>query len=256
MPKRNKYILTEEQAAIKNYRDEEQKTSDMIAKPLRRQIRIDNLTGGLVAGLAIGTIVGALAGDPRSRTPVYDDNNQIVSYNFNENKLADFVLKSITIATATALIIAGIKTKFDKKNNKFNIEKMAGGLMDQYFYMALREFDPIVNAPLKESFLVYTRATALIINNMPETELNRIRSFISSEIKYAANGQPVISLDDLKPYGKTIDTVATIISNYINHNPELKENVLAILNGDKPKTYFLPINKPITYANLLNQHTK
>ena len=256
MPKRNKHILNEEQAAIKRYKEEEKIISGSICKQMDKTIRKENLMGGLVYGLATGIIFGALAGDNQARQPVYDDAKTIINYEFDANKLADFVLKSIAVAVIAALAIAEFKTRFNIKRNTSNIQKMSDGLLEQYFNTALRRFDPLPNTSLEMSYLVYMRAAALIINNMPDTELNRIHKLIKSDINNVTNGHQVKSVFDLKGYGQTTDTVAQIISNHINYNPELKENVLAILHGNKPKTYFLPANPSITYTNMLNQHIR
>jgi len=246
MPTKNKFIATEEQSAMKNYRNESNKITNEICKRINKKIRSNNLVNGLMGGLAVGIIFGALAGDSRSRKPEYDTNNTIINYTFDANVLAKFMLESLSVAVAIALVIATIKTQSDKKKNQFNIEIMSRGLLDQYFDKSLSEFD-MTNTRLPHvSYLVYTRAAALVINNMPEPELNRIHAFIKSEITMATDGQPITTTpSDAKPYGKTTNTVAQIISNHINYNPELKENVLAILHGDKPTTYFLKQNQKV-----------
>ena len=240
MPKQNTPILTDEEIAIKKYKDTKAKASETIYTQMNKQIRSDNIKGGLLGGLALGIIAGALIGDSKTRVPVYDSNNQVVDYTFNPEQLSLFMLKAVALAVIATMTAAAIKTKVDIKKNRLATSEKVESIFKKYFDDSLSKFDPIGRIPPKYENIRYTRAAALVLNNMPETEVDRLHAFVTSGLVKDSDGKYVLQ-------EKYVDTAAHIISNYISYNPELKSVISYTLLGNEPKTYFL---------NSLNQKTK
>ena len=238
------------------YNDEANRASgfvyNQLKKPLNKRIRSNNLINGLMGGMALGIIVGALVGDTKSRVPAYDDKGRVTDYVFDANKLAQTVVVSLAIATVIGLMIAELRTRSDIKKNRSNIETMAKSLFDDYFNAALNSYTQLDKTcselPLYPR-TIYTRAAALVINTMPETELKRIRDFAKMELARITDGQPTMEYkrQDLHPSSTEIATVAKIISNYIDYNPSVKNAVLTKLSE---------IDSTVFAASKLNQKTR
>lgn len=231
MPKQNTKTLTDEQMAIRKYYTERKKASDIICKQMNKQIRSDNIKGGLLGGAALGIVVGALIGDTHARVPIYNTKENVVEYSFDANKLCGIVLQSITIALIATLAVTQIKTKSDIDKNHFKIDKKIKDLYTKYFNKSIKSIGTL-GSDVPCPYVVYTRAAALIINNMPESEIARLRAFATSCLIRDKDGNYTIQ-------DKYIDTAAQIISNFINYNPALKNGVQDVLRGDHPQTYFL-----------------
>ena len=67
---------------------------------------------------------------------------------------------------------------------------------------------------------------------MPQTETVRLRHLATNGLVRDDKGNFYIS-------NEAIAAASQIISNFVDYNPELGFNVMRILRGDQPTTYFL-----------------
>jgi hypothetical protein len=136
-------------------------------------------------------------------------------------------VKTVAVSILLMLGVAGIKTLTDKKRNHNRADTLAQNVMNSYFEGPLMNYKGESETKFRN-----VRAAALVINNMPESELNRLRALALDSLE----------CDELGHYSvrnHAIASAAQIISNFIAYNPELGYNVLRIMRGEEPTTYFL-----------------
>ena len=227
MPKQTQNIFTEEEIAFNAFLDERDKMSNDFVRVMNKQTSRLNLIEGLAGGAIFGLIFGLLAGQTLGRVPARDEQGHVIEYKTNNNKALNIALKTIAATILIALGAVGIKTIEDKKRNQIWSDKLASDTLNKYFNSSLKNYQA---NNLKTSHSV--RAAALIINNLPESELNRLRALALDGIDINEHGYYTVRDSSVK-------TAAAIISNFINYNPEIGYNVLRIMRGDDPTTYFL-----------------
>ena len=228
MTKQERMILTEEQMALDKYADERRKVSDGLYAGMQKFSFRDNLIEGLFGGLLIGAVF-IVAGNTlkKSQLPLQDKNPFVIEQKDSAQQMPHPTLTILTIATLAGLLFAYVKSNVvSSEQNYERAHKMACNVLKSYFEKSLQNYEQ------KDISFRAMRAAALVINNMPEEKLEYLRALASSGLTYDIHGQFSINPDN-------INAAEKIISNYINRRPQIKENIIQIMNGENLKTYVL-----------------
>lgn len=226
MPKQTKKILTAEEIAINNYYQENQETFNEIRKIMNKVSRRENLIGGAIAGSVLGIIIGALVGDTKARVPVKNMRGETIDYTFNPTKMASCMLTTLAAMILITLSMAMLQTMTDTSNNSLKAQKLTAHAFKSYFKTTFAGY----TTPIKPSNFV--RAASLILDNMQESEVRRLRELAIYGLVRDSNGEYLIR-------DEYIVAAAQIVSNFVGYNPEIEKNVFRIIQGGQPTTYFL-----------------
>ena len=236
MPNKNVNIKTEEDFALDKYAAERDKLSGEICKTATKRARLFNMASYVGGSAVLGLMMGILFITTHSNKLVRDKEGHVVEYKAVRGKLAETTLLLIATILVASLAFSELTTCLDKKANRLSALKLANNTFKDIFGKSLQSYMPDEHVHMRT-----VRAAALILNNMPEVELNRLRALAMSGLNCDANGKYSIS-------SESITTASHIISNFIGYNPELGYNIVRIMRGDEPTTYFLP--------SLMKQKTK
>ena len=224
-------IKEQESYALDTYVKQREKLYDSFRKKMNKTMTKETLLGGMLSGLAIGVIVGTIYGQTNAHVPERDENGRITEYKYDGKKMAVSMLEIIAASLLAALALSGTKTILDSKTNRKRAYKMSFETYRKAFKPSLQNCRPENEEhipPFRKA-----RATALILNNMPQTETVRLRHLATNGLVRDDKGNFYIS-------NEAIAAASQIISNFVDYNPELGFNVMRILRGDEPITYFLP----------------
>lgn len=227
MPRQTMDILTEEEIAYNSFLDERNKMSNDFARIMNKQTRKEHFIEGALGGTILGLLFGFIAGQTVGRVPEHDANGRVIEYKYNGHKAMDAMWKTVAVSILLMLGVAGIKTLTDKKRNHNRADTLAQNVMNSYFKGPLMNYKGETETKFHN-----VRAAALVINNMPESELNRLRALALDSLECDELGHYSV-------HNHAIASAAQIISNFIAYNPELGYNVLRIMRGEEPTTYFL-----------------
>ncbi len=230
MPKPNKSIKNEEQVVLDKYIAEREKLSKSLTTRMNKNTTRDTMIEGVIGGLVAGLVVGLLVGETKGHTPVKNESGRITEYRINGKQAVKYSLQAIAATLLIVLAAAGAKALADIVQNRESAQKLAADTYKKYFSGPLSKYaQPDTETPIMREIC----AAALILNNMPETEVVRLRHLASGHLTRAISGR--ITIND-----SAIDSASQIIANFIEYNPEVGYNVMRIMRGDKPTTYFLP----------------
>ncbi len=224
-------IQEQEHYAIDNYVKQRSKMSGKFRKQINKTLNKETLIGGTLGGLAMGVVIGAMYGQINAQVPEYDASGHVIEYKYDGKKMSESMLSVIAGALLVTLAASGIKILAESKRNYALAEKLAFNTFRKSFKPALQAYRPQDQQhvpPVNKA-----RATALVLTNMPSSELTRLQELAESALIRDDNGNFRINEE-------TIATASQIISNFIDYNPEVGYNVLRIMRGDEPVTYFLP----------------
>ena len=224
-------IKEQEYYAISNYTEQRDMLSKSFVKKMNRQSLKDNLAGGLIGGTIIGVMFGAMAGQNMARVPVREENGHVVEYRFDANQFAKPLLTILSASILLSLILSGAKTISSNKQNQGIASNLSDNTYKRYFQEPLKKFSNNTSTIFQSM-----RAAVLIINNLPETERNRLQMLAKSGLTQDKNGK--YSIND-----QAIETASHIISNFIQYNEEIGYNIVRIMHGEDPTTSFLTNQK-------------
>ena len=219
-------IEEQEHYAINNVIKERDKMSGALRTKMNKITQKETLLGGLAVGFAIGIIVGTIYGQSKSYIPVKNTRGRVIEYKHSGTQMTKAILETIAASLLAAMGLSGIKLATEASRNRDWAEKLATNTLKSYFDVPLNK-----NADTQPDRIV--RAMALVLNNLPQTSIYRLHQLAKSGLKCDANNR--FSVSD-----ESITAASQIISNFIQYNPEVGYNVLRIMRGDKPTTYFLP----------------
>lgn len=228
MPKKNMTIPSEEQLAINIYDKECKKLSDKFAKIMNNHSLKENIIEGLIGGAIAGALIGFIFSETKATTPTQGNNKQFVEYHFDKSQLTETMLVAISIAVLVGLGMAGIKTASDKIRNACWAEDLTKDTFKRYFKKTLQNYVAEDDKPER-----YVRAAVFIINNMSERELGFLRIMALDELARDQHGYFNIPQS-------AIDNVSAMISDYVYKHPEISNNILRIMRGENPTTFFMP----------------
>jgi hypothetical protein len=223
-------------AAIAKYDDELRKVSQPLVRGMNKYTTRHYVLEGLIGGVSVGLAFGLWAGATVGRTPVRDAAGHVIEYKTDNKKALDAMLKTLVPVILAMLFAYGTKTVEERKRNK----KIANIFTEDIFY---RCFNKPLRAYMTKGRLPISiaNAAAIIINNMPYSKLVQLRSLTRGALSANPDGSCTIRND-------AINAASDIISDVLACNLELGYNVLRIMRGDEPRTYFL--------GNLRTQKTR
>ena len=227
MPKQNTIIFTEEGSALNKYEEELNKTATDIYNQIKKNSRKINMISAVLGGALGGFMVGSLLGTTIAKEPVYNSRGAVIDYNLSTKKLGIVVLETIGIFILIALSMATIKMYTEINKNREKSVTLTNYTFNRCFDRLLKQY---VQTDTQK--LHYIRSVALIVNNMSEPELNRLRTLALTGLEENADG-------DYKINQKHLAEATKIISNFIQHNPDIECNISKIMHGEEPTTYFL-----------------
>lgn len=185
-----------------------------------------SLVEGIVGGLLMGAIFGTLAVNTIARTPSYNKDTLKAVMKLDKNELSRSMRWVITATVLTCLSLFGARIISYRKQNKLMSSQLAAEVLDKYFSKPLATFGTR-DMPLRVAC-----ATALIINNMSEQEIEKLRTLATTSL--FSDRYEGFSLDN-----KNTDAASKIIFDCIRKTPELEYSVGCIMRGSEPKTYFI-----------------
>lgn len=219
-------LRTEENVAFDTYKNERKKIADIFYADLQRKSRKTSLIAGAGGGILLGLIFATLIIDTTARNLSYNPNTKKTETRLDKNILLHQIPRIIAITILCAIGTFGIKTIKNNKQNRIDSLKMANEILKKYFDKTLSPLDA-QNMPLRA-----TTAAALILNNMNEHDVHKLHTLAADSIFTDNNGHYVL-------YNDCINIASQMISGYINKNPDLAYNVMRIMRGEEPKTYFV-----------------
>lgn len=217
----------QEQYANANFAKQQKQMSAAIAKKMNINTIKEHLVLGLVGGVVAGIMFGFMYGKSKSETPVRNTNGRVVEYKIDKKVMTNEMLRFIAYTMLFALAIAGIKSASESVRNRKSANKLAKDTMDRYFNGALQN---------RATYSQAESAATLILYNLPTLETLRLRALAASELKRNDDGQYYIS-------DNAVVVAAQIISNFINYNQDVADNVARIMNDNKPLTYIMRLQQ-------------
>lgn len=219
-------LHAEQILAMNAYKNERKKIADTFFTDIQKQTRRDNIISCAIGGAMLGAVFIILVAGTIARDLSYNPKTHKTETKFNKNVFTQSMLRIIATCVLGCLGAFGVKTAKSKKQNRITSIKMANNILKKYFD---KTFAPLgtENMPLRAA-----TAAALIMNNMHEHDLNKLRTLAADSMFTDNNGNQVL-------YDECINMASQIISNYVNNNPELAQNVVRIMHGKDPKTYFI-----------------
>lgn len=224
-------IQEQERYALDTYVKQREKMSGSFRSEMNKTMNKETIFGGLAGGLAIGVIVGFIYGQTNARVPERDESGRITEYKYSSKKMATSVLQVIAGAVLAALLLSSVKVTIDSKKNRGRAEEMSFETFKKMFKAPLKTYRPETEEkipPFRKA-----RATALILNNLPKSEVCRLQHLAKDGLTRDEKGNFTVSQE-------AIAAASQIISNFIDYNPEVGYNVIRVMRGDYPTTYFLP----------------
>ena len=225
---------SDKKIALDKLYDEQKKMSANFQKTMNKNSIKHNLFEGAVAGTVIGAMFGFMASQTFGKTPVKNEQSKSVVYKFDQANGMDAMIKIFAIMLLVVLGVYGIKTIEDAKRNKTWADILANDTIKRYFIPALGEYTPQMKAipSLDKLQTRHINAIALILNNMPNFQINELRKMASNALVMDKNGIYSVHKD-------AVNAAIKIILDHVVSNNELGYNILRIMRGDEPLTYFL-----------------
>lgn len=226
-PKQNS--KTEKQIAMENYTTERKKLADEVCKIMNKEQHYNNIIASLGGGATLGLIFGLLFMPIKAQKPVHDENGHVIEYKTDRKEATKSVLLAITTTMLAALAFAEVKSYLDKRMTRIWANELSRNAFQRMFERPLES----QGHKIDENTQKYAeQATALILSTMAEPELDELRHF-------ALQSFLSISKGDMRTGDSFISGASAFISRYLDMNTELNYNVLRIMRGDEPRTYFL-----------------
>lgn len=216
-----------EQRMLNNYLDTRKKIAKGYKKTLDKHTWHDLLIEGTIGGAVLGLIFGFILGQSASRVPVRSKDKSTFEVKTDKKILTETMLRTLAIAILFMFGGAGIKSIQESKKNGIKADKFADQSLKAAFHKPLESY-VVENNDVRAA-----RAAALVLYNMPVMDVMRIRSLLISGLIENGNGKFAVRETE-------INTVAQILANFINYNPEVGYNVLRVMRGDNPNTYIIP----------------
>ena len=227
MPNATQEKRTEKQMAFDKYKNEREKLATQLYKRIKKLSRCDSAAEILIASILLGGIFGVTLIQTDTKVPVNKKRTQSTEYKIDTKKIPSTILHIITMTALIALMIGCIKGYADSTKNHNIAETLSEEHYKNLFRNVLSEQYQNDN---QLSHLL--RATALVLNNMPESQLERLRWIAETGLTRNINGRYSIKEDSIKESKK-------IVSDFIARNMELEFAIMQIMRGNSPRTYFL-----------------
>ena len=227
MPKKNDSIKSDEQLALERYTSEHTKMSNDMRKKMNKASLRHDMVCGTFGGAVLGLLLAVLIAPATSKVPLQDPRTgRVKEYKPDYKRLARTTLATIVTAILGALTCYGVKYTSDRKYNRLMSDKLSNSVLRNYFEKTFKKYN---DDPMQSRSVC---AAALILNNLDSMERARLRALALTGMKQNDDGFYTVAETN-------INTATQIIANFIQYNPEVERNVLIILNGGRPDTYFL-----------------
>lgn len=220
---------TSETRAMEFYSTQKNNMANVFRKKMNKKTISEHTGLGLVKGVLVGGILGIIF-DNVNNMNLYkpDPDTHTNSQKSENNRIKHPILIIITIMTLLSLIESGILAAKECHDNKERADKLTNNTFKDYFEPVLRHYSKENDTPFRS-----TRAAALIINNMPEHELEQLHT-------YAIKG--LVETEEMFIRNSAIAEASMLIGDYLKCNPALNKLVQQIMNGEEIKTYILDNN--------------
>jgi len=228
MSKKKSYIqiATSETQAMEFYAAQKRQMSDALRKKINKKTITGHVGFGLAKGIIVGGILGFLFSQVNRANLTEVGKAKYTSQSkSDDNRMKHSTLYIIAIMTLLSLVESGIFTIKECRENGERANKLANDTFKEYFKLSLSEYANGSNTPFRS-----TRAAALIINNMPEHELQQLHNL-------AIRG--LVEADDVFIRNSAIADATILIADFLKCNPTLNKLVGQIMNGEEVKTYIV-----------------
>lgn len=228
MQKKNTDLVTttSETHAMEFYSNQKKIMADVFRQKMNKKTITGHISLGLAKGILVGGILGIIFANINDMNLYKSGTNYYAtSHKSDNNRIKHPILVLITIMTMLSLIESSFFATKESRNNNERASKLANNTFKSYFEPVLRHYSKGNDTPFRS-----TRAAALIINNMPEHELQQLHD-------YAIKG--LVEADEMFIRNSAIADASLLINDYLQCNPELNKLVGQIMNGEEVKTYIV-----------------
>jgi len=219
-------LRAEEAAAFGTYKNERKKIADTFYTNMQKQTHRTNLIAGACGAALFGIIFTGLTVNTAANTLMYNKETKKVETKLDKYVLSHYAPWIIAASLLCGIGLFAIKTANDTKQNRIESTKMAGDILKKYFDKILSPLDA-QNMPLRAA-----TAAALIMHNMQEYDINTLRTLAADSMTKDNNGHYIL-------YNDCVNLASQIVTKYMAQNPDLAYNVMRIMRGEEPKTYFV-----------------
>ena len=195
-------LRAEQIMALNTYKHERKKIADTFFTGMQKQTQRDNIISCAIGGAALGAVFIILVAGTIARDLSYNPKTHKTETRFNKNVFTQSTLRIIAACVLGCLGAFGVKTAKSKKQNRITSIKMANDILKKYFDKTLAPLST-ENMPLRAA-----TATALIMNNMHEHDINKLRTLATDSMFTDNNGNHVL-------YDDCINIASQIISDYM-----------------------------------------
>ena len=219
-------INKEEKAAIAKYKIERKKISDAFFTDMKKRTIHEGLISGTIGGALFAFILTTLVVSTTARRVSCDKDTHTTKSTLDKNALSKSMPWVIMISIFCCLWVFGNHVTYGTSQDRITASKMAIQVFKQYFDSSLSSMGS-KDMPLRAAC-----AAALIINNMSEQDIAKLRTMAIISLGTNENGNYIIDKSN-------ISIASKMISDYLDKNPELAHNVIRIMRGEQPTTYFI-----------------
>ena len=217
--------ITSETRAINFYSAQKKAMADVFREKMNKKTISGHIGLGLAKGVLVGGVLGIIFANVNDLNLYKSGTDNYTVPQKNNNRIKHPILAIITIVTMLSLIESGIFATKECRNNNARADRLTSNTFKDYFEPVLRHYCKGNDAPFRS-----TRAAALIINNMPEHELQQLHDF-------AIKG--LVETDEMFIRNSAIAEASMLINDYLQCKPALNKLVQQIMNGEEIKTYII-----------------
>ena len=222
-------IEEQERYAIDNYAKQRENMSGALRKQINKTMNRETLINGVASAVAIGFVLGTIYSQANAHISRCDENGRKAEYKWTGRQMTESILKVVSIALLASFILSGVKAMIDSNNNNSQAKKLAFDTFRKSFDSSLNKYLPKNQQALP---LHETRATAMILANMSQTDIDHLQELAKTGLIRGINGNFSISQE-------AITATTKIVSDFVNANPDIGINICKIMHGEKPTTYYL-----------------
>ena len=220
------YAPTEKDMVMHKYEAKQKDVQKALYKRLNSASRTDNMLGGMIIGSILGAVFGVMNSWIENTEQKHNSHSVVQMSNTGET--TDNILRSIAIAVLLSLGVSGLKSIEDKDRNYTLSARLASNTFKRFFD------DPLLNYYSNATNYSRNRylAAAFIINNMPVSDVDYLCALAKAGLKKDKFGRYTV-------YDESLAIASDKISSFIKKNLQIEYNILRIMNGNEPTTYFL-----------------
>ena len=228
MPMQIEKIPTEKQMASEKFDKKRAAMTKNLLRIMNRHSYKNNFVTGICAGGVLGIMMAMLLGYTAGRSPVRDEKGRVVSYILDKEKATKAMIKIFAVSVLVCLMAATTQNTSDVRKNRNCADRLSHDVIKRSTEKALNNLGNVPSVPSETIITV----AQLIINNMSDKELLRMRIMAQEGLKIDAHGYYNVS-------DVNVNATTRIVAECIENNPELKHNIAMILQGKEPTTWFI-----------------